>query len=79
MNRTCFSCTSTTCDGLDLWGYPICRSCAARLGLQREPAAGSCRGVEHIPPTVDTLDELLALWIAQAMLDDPHDAQEVHR
>jgi len=67
----CFACLQPGAD-LSLWGHPICRTCATRLGLHT-PAHQS---PEPVPAFVDELDALLAIWIAQAMLDDP-DTQEV--
>jgi hypothetical protein len=69
--KTCFNCRHTTDGSLDLWGYPVCRNCAARIGLKGPHTAGSCRGLEQVPPTTDSLDALLAIWIAQSMLDSP--------
>lgn len=71
--NACFACLQPGAD-LSLWGHPICRTCAARLGLH-VPAPGSQRR-EPVPGLADELDALLAIWIAQAMLDDP-DTQEV--
>lgn len=44
-------------------------------GADLAPAPGSQRP-EPVPGLADELDALLAIWIAQAMLDDP-DTQEV--
>jgi hypothetical protein len=68
---TCIACRTETAAPLSIWGYPICRQCAARLRLgPQEPGPGSARELEHVPPFVDDLDIHLALMIAQSMLEN---------
>lgn len=40
--------------------FPVCRWCYTGHKVERE----------RVPPNVDSLDALLAIYIAQAMLDD---------
>ena len=48
----------------------MCRPCAARIGLQGSHPPGTARGLEKVPPLTDSLDAVLAIWIAQAMLGE---------
>jgi len=66
---TCFVCGGSTAHPLSLWGRPVCRPCAARIGIQRD-YLGAARDLEKVPPLMDELDVTLAIWIAQAMLEE---------
>jgi hypothetical protein len=66
---------------LFLWGYPVCRQCAARIRAQAprdiqgrtiyEP--GCAHRLERVTGSVDDLDVQLALHILDAMLDSLKD------